>query len=260
MEHDQIIALINKYNEGLADPAEVSELEMLIETGQMEITQLQNLDLMNEKIMQMSDASPSIKLDDLFYSALAKEKKSLSKSTEVFSWNRFFEWTPSGSFGLTTLVIGLFGGYLINQFLPNKDVKELSATISEMKEMMMLSLLEKESATERLKAVSLTSNIEQASERVTDALIKVLNTDPNVNVRLATLEALMAYASNPEVRIELVKSIASQNSPLVQLALAELMVALHEKSSVNELKKIIEGKTTPIEVREKLKESIDVLI
>ena len=125
---------------------------------------------------------------------------------------------------------------------------------------MMLSLLEKESATERLKAVSLTSNIEQASERVTDALIKVLNTDPNVNVRLATLEALMAYASNPEVRIELVKSIASQNSPLVQLALAELMVALHEKSSVNELKKIIEGKATPIEVREKLKESIDVLI
>jgi HEAT repeat protein len=126
--------------------------------------------------------------------------------------------------------------------------------------MLMLSMLEKESATDRLKAVSLTSDLDKVSKKVTDALIQTLNNDPNVNVRLATLEALGEYAKSPDVRVQLVKSIPAQDSPLVQMALAELMVALHEKSSVNELKKIMEGESTPKEVKQKIKESIDVLI
>jgi hypothetical protein len=152
------------------------------------------------------------------------------------------------------------GGYLINYFQPNPDVKELSNQISEMKEIMMLTMLEKESATDRLKAVSLSNDFDNASKKVTNALIQTLNNDPNVNVRLATLEALSQYAKNPDVRVELVKSIAHQDSPLVQIALAELMVALHEKSSIKEFRKLMEEQSTPKEVKEKLKESIDVLI
>lgn len=266
MEQNQINSLISKYNEGLADPAEVAELEMLIETGQVEITQLHNLGLLDEKIMSMSDVSPSMKLDDQFYSALAKEKKSLVKSP-TFSWSELFQWNPPSPFGgrgagfaFAFLIVGLIGGYMINYFQPNSDVKELSNQITEMKEIMMLSMLEKESVTDRLKAVSLTNDLNQASKKVTDALIQTLNNDQNVNVRLATLDVLGEYAKNPDVRVQLVKSIASQDSPLVQIALAELMVELREKSSVKEFKKIMEGKSTPKEVKERLKESIDVLI
>ncbi len=259
MEQPQINTIISKYNEGLADPAEVAELERLIEAGVIEITQLPNLSLLNEKIMSMQNESPSMNLDDRFYSALAKEKESLIKIPS-FSWSELFQWNPRTGFAFALLMVGLMTGYLVNYLQPNQDVKELSAQIIEMKEMMMLSLLEKESVTERLKAVSLTTNLDQASKRVTDALISVLNNDPNVNVRLATLDALAEYATTPDVRVQLVKSIASQDSPLVQVALAELMVALREKSSVNELKKVMEGKATTKEVREMLKESIDILI
>jgi hypothetical protein len=126
--------------------------------------------------------------------------------------------------------------------------------------MMMLTLLEKESATDRLKAVSLTSDLDHASKKVTNALIETLNNDPNVNVRLASLEALYEYAGNPDVRVKLVKSISHQDSPLVQIGLAELMVALKEKSSVNELRKIMDEQSTPKEVKQKIKESIEVLI
>ncbi len=81
-----------------------------------------------------------------------------------------------------------------------------------------------------------------------------------MNVRLASLEALQNYSKSPVVRAGLVRSIPQQDSPLVQVALAELMVKLQEKSSVKELKKIMDQKTTPKEVKQRIKESINVLI
>jgi len=259
METNQIKTLVSKYNEGLTDPSEVVQLEKLIELGQVNITDLYNLAQMDELILKMNDASPSMSLDDKFYAALSAEKKATAKK-ESFSWGELFQWNPRTGFAFALLIVGLVSGYMINYIQPNSDVKVLTTEVSQMKEMLMLSMLEKESATDRLKAVSLTSDIDQASKKVTDALIQTLNNDPNVNVRLATLDALQGYAKNPGVRVQLVKSIASQDSPLVQMALAELMVALHEKSSVNELKKIMDGQSTPKEVKEKIKESIAVLI
>jgi hypothetical protein len=252
--------LINKYNEGLADPAEVAELENLIEVGSVGITDLRDLSLLNKRILKMEALSPSLELDAQFYAALAKEKKSIAKPQRSFNWSALFQWNAQTGFALALLVVGLVGGYMINSVRPDSEVKELSNQITEMKEMMMLTMLEKESATDRLKAVSLTSDIDHASKKVTDALFEVLNTDPSANVRMATLDALSAYAKNPAVRVRLVQSIASQDDPLVQIELAELMVELNEKSSVKELRKLLDGNTTPKEVKEKLKESIDVLI
>jgi len=57
-----------------------------------------------------------------------------------------------------------------------------------------------------------------------------------------------------------VRAIAQQDSPLVQVALAELMVSMQEKSSVKELKKLLQQRSTPKEVRQRIEESIKVLI
>ena len=258
METNQIKALVSKYNEGLTDPAEVLQLEKLIEDGHVEITELHNLALMDEMILKMNDFSPSMNLDDKFFAALAAEKKSIKATS--FQWKELFNWNPRTGFAFALLIVGLVAGYMINYLQPDKDVKMLSEQMVEMKEMMMLTLLEKESATDRLKAVSLTSDLDHASKKITNALIETLNNDPNVNVRLATLEALRDYAGNPDVRVKLVKSISQQDSPLVQIGLAELMVALKEKSSVNELRKIMDEQSTPKEVKQKMKESIEILI
>ena len=81
--------------------------------------------------------------------------------------------------------------------------------------MMMLSLLENPSATERLRAVGYTKNLNDANGRVIDALLTTLNNDPNVNVRLVTLEALAELAHDPRAREGLVQSLTKQESPLV---------------------------------------------
>lgn len=132
--------------------------------------------------------------------------------------------------------------------------------ISELREMMMLSLLEKESATERLRAVNLSYEIEVASDKVTDALIETLQKDPNVNVRLSALEALKPYVYKDSVRMKLVQSISMQESPVIQVALAEFMSAIQERSAVYELQKLVKSERTPGDVKRKIEEKIEIMI
>jgi hypothetical protein len=102
--------------------------------------------------------------------------------------------------------------------------------------------------------------MDNASEKVTNALFTTLNHDENVNVRLAALEALTSYSKDSAVRAKLIASISAQDSPLVQVAMAELMVAIQEKKSVEALKQLLNSDRTPKEVKTKISESIKVLI
>ncbi len=259
METNKIDELIAKYNEGLADPSEVQQLEKWIEEGKVELTQLHELSKLDEGMFKMNEPVPSQEQDSRFYEILAKEKKAVAKNS--FSWAWIADSVYSKfAVGAMLLIVGFGVGRLMQKTSDGNEVKEVVAEVKELKEMMMISLLEKESATDRLKAVSLSEEIQGPSKNVTDALFKTLNSDPSVNVRLATLEALRNYSKSPSVREGLVRSIAQQDSPLVQMALAELMVKLQEKSSVKELKKIIEQKSTPKEVKQRITESIKVLI
>ncbi len=262
MEKFEIEDLIAKYNEGVADPSEVKVLEQLIEEGTVELTQLRELSRMDEQLLKSEEALPSMRMDDSFYAMLAQEKKKATKSGFRFQlpdWSVLF---PRLAFAVVLIVAGFAGGYFLQRpaEVVNPDVNRLTQEVSDLKEMMMLSLLEKESATERLRAVSLTNDMAEASVKVTNALFETLNNDENVNVRLAALEALKPYVHDGEVRKMLVVSIGKQDSPLVQLELAALMVELQEKKSVKELRKLLEKESTPSEIKTKLKESIEVLI
>ncbi|MGE0772393.1 MAG: HEAT repeat domain-containing protein [Cyclobacteriaceae bacterium] len=256
---EHVSALVGKYNEGLADPAEVRQLEKWIEEGVVSLTDLTRLDLLEDQIMGVRDRQPSMDLDQRFHEMLAREKRG-SKASFSFQWPSFQLMLPRLAFATVLLIAGFTAGYLLNKQSEHTNVQELKAQITDLKEMMMLSLLEKESATDRLKAVNLTSEMNQASQQVTQALIQTLNNDMDVNVRLAALDALRPYTSDAKVRQELVRSISHQDSPLVQVALSELMVALQERKSVDELKKILEDERTPADVRDRIKENIEVLI
>lgn len=260
METKQTEELIAKYNEGLADPSEVKLIEQLLEAGEVELTQLHELNLLDEQLFKMEDPSPSIRLDDQFLSFLAAEKRKQRKRSFSFAMPDWNVLLPRLAFASIVLIAGFVGGYLFNKPSQNSEVHELTQQVSDLREMMVFSLLEKESATDRLKAVGLTSEMDQVSVKVTAALFKTMNQDDNANVRLAALEALKPYAKQSSVREELVKSIAKQDSPLVQVALAEFMATIQEKKSVKELQKLLENKSTPKEVRSKINESIKVLI
>jgi hypothetical protein len=259
MNKNHIDELIAKYNEGLADPSEILQLELLIESGEVELTHLRELARFDENIDKLREPVPSKNLDKNFYDMLSK-KTSKSKQWDFASWFSFQSWIPKLSVAVVLIVMGFIGGTLLQKSSGGGEVKELAKEVSGLKEMMMMSMLEKESATDRLKAVSLSEEIQGPSKKVTEALFKTLNADPSVNVRLAALDALQNYSKSPAVREGLVRAIAQQDSPLVQVALAELMAALQEKSSIKELRKILQQKSTPQEVKKRIEESIKVMI
>jgi len=259
MEAGKIQRLLYKYNSGGATPDDLKEIENLIEQGGIKLEDLQGFKKLENQLFKLETPVPSLDLDDKFYQMLKREKD----TNKIFNWKNFFSWpefAPRLAFASITLILGLAAGYILRS--PTKKDEQivyLGREISDLKEMMMLSLLEKESATDRLKAVNLTHGMDQASQKVTDALLKTLNNDENVSVRLAALDALRAYSKDSRVRELLVRSIAEQKSPLVQVALAELMAELQEKGAVKELKKILEDGETPSDIKKKIQESIQVI-
>jgi uncharacterized protein YneF (UPF0154 family) len=168
------------------------------------------------------------------------------------------------SYSMCVLFIGIAGGYwLSNKQSPDYQgqIQTLSEQVQEMNQKMMLTLLENEnsSATERLEAVSYTEKIDQVDGKVVEALLSTLNNDSNVNVRLVTLEALAKLADNPKVREGLVQSILKQDTPLVQAALADVMVKLEEKRSIKPLQRLLEKDDTDVIVKTKIKETLKTL-
>jgi hypothetical protein len=260
MNTDKKQDLIYKFNTQQLTNAEKTELENLIESGVIDIEELGVVAGFADSISGLEFPMPSRDLDDQFYQMLALQKR----STKIFSWDHFFSWeqfAPKFALAAVMLIIGLAVGYFLRPSANGEnDMHALTQEVLNLKEMMMLSLLEKESATERLKAVSLTEDMNDASSKVTGALIRTLNEDENVNVRLAALDALRPYVKNSEVRQAVIMSIEKQKSALVQIALAEFMVEIREKSSVKEFEKLIDSDKTPAEVKSKIKESIKILI
>jgi HEAT repeats len=68
-------------------------------------------------------------------------------------------------------------------------------------------------------------------------LLHTLRLDPSVDVRLAALDALRRDARQPQVRAGLMDSLQAQQSPLVQIALIDLLVELRESDAATQLRK-----------------------
>ncbi|QRR00383.1 HEAT repeat domain-containing protein [Dyadobacter sandarakinus] len=204
-----------------------------------------------------------------FYNMLdtfREEEKELAGSTSL--WDKLLlnvrnaaipQWTFQLGFSLLLVALGWTIGYRMKApgpARPEEQIDALAAQVQDVKSAMMLALIDNPSAAERLRAVSYTSEIANADERVINALFATLNNDPNVNVRLVTLEALAEYADLPEVREQLVKSLLRQDSPMIQAALADVMVRLQEKSAVSALKTLLRKDNLDHLVKIKIEQSI----
>jgi hypothetical protein len=172
-----MVELISRYNAKLASPEELREIEQCLESGQISLTDLGELNALDERLQKIKSNPPSARLDSHFYDMLAKESKVVKPSF----LNSFFHWpefAPRLAFGSVTLVLGLVVGLLLRSPVhKDEQIEMLGQEVSDLKELMMLSLLEKESATERLKAVSLSNEMDQASQKVTGALLQTLNSE-----------------------------------------------------------------------------------
>ena len=105
------------------------------------------------------------------------------------------------------------------------DLQVLREEVTGLREMVSLSLLQQQSASERLKGVSWAAQLDAGSnDTVVTALLNALSNDPNENVRLASVDALKRFAARDAVRSGAVTALERQTSPMVQIALIDFVV------------------------------------
>jgi hypothetical protein len=154
--------------------------------------------------------------------------------------------------GLALVAVGVIGGRSWRAPIQtDSELPQLRAELHSLHQMVALSLLQQQSASERLKGVSWSSRIEQPGDEVRAALLDTLMHDANVNVRLAAVDALRQFGQSPQVRHGLVQALERPNPALVEIAMIDLVVELRETQSVNALRRIATDETLDSAVRQR---------
>ena len=121
----------------------------------------------------------------------------------------------------------------------NAQLANVQDQLNNMRQLVILSMLQQQSASERLQGVSYTSQDPQLDPKIVGALLRTLRSDSSVDVRIAALNALSrTSAQQPQIRQGLIDALQPQQSPLVQVALIDQLVELHDKSAVDQIQKM----------------------
>lgn len=158
------------------------------------------------------------------------------------SWS-FFHWlrSPLGAavWSAALLVIGVFAGLrLAGPKPPSPEIAEMQKQLDSTKQLVVLSMLQQQSASARLEGVSWSTREQQIDPQVLSALLHTVRYDASVDVRLAALDALSRHSAQPQVRNSVVNALQEQQSPLVQVALIDQLVEWHDREAKPHLEKL----------------------
>ncbi len=262
MKEMEIEEFIIDYLDGKLEYEKLKEILQKNDKYRNKLDEIEKIKKLYGKLNEIPVPEPDDNLDKNFYNLLEPLK---SVITRPENRAKYFSEKLNGIINLVTLPklgyasLFIILGIVIGRWLiPGNaaQLEQMSAEVKQMKEVMVLTMLNQPSPSERIKAVSSVNTISDSDSKVINALIETLNSDPDVNVRLVTVEALSGFTQNPLVRQGLVQSIAKQKSPLVQIALADLMVSLREKNSVEPLKNLLKDKEISYAVKNKIEACI----
>lgn len=157
---------------------------------------------------------------------------------------------------------GMAGRYVAGERLAargNPEMAQLQVQVENLRQLVTLSLLQEQSPSARLRGVTYSYQVTEPDPQVEQELLHTVNHDSNVNVRMSAVDAIAKFAKSPEVRRALVDSIPVQDSPLVQVALIDLLVQLNDKDAVPALRKLAQEKETDESVRQRAESAIQKL-
>ena len=218
---------------------------------------------------EMTIPDPSPQMDQRFYAMLDTYEREAVESKPIGSVGRSFQalfgrekqrsYGMSWALGLILFLVGIITGSLFRPSQNLPEIQQLSQEIQQMRELTMLTLIKQTSVTDRLKGIHLTRSMAEPDQPIISALAETLQKDPNVNVRLSALEALALYANQPSVRKKLIEAIPHQDAPLIQLALAELMLELQESQSIGAWERLLDSLEVEPEVKTQVETTINQL-
>jgi anti-sigma factor RsiW len=163
-------------------------------------------------------------------------------SERTARWN-FSAWlrSPLGAvvWSAALLIFGIFIGTRVNKEASPAHPDEIAAMHAEltnMRQLVALSMLQQQSASERLQGVSWSGLEAHLDPQIQSALLRTLRYDGSVDVRLAALDALSRHASQPQIRKGIGDALQEQQSPLVQVALIDQLAEWRDPDATQRLR------------------------
>ncbi len=222
---------LDSLNDSLS-PEEAGELGRHLDSCAACRAELESLRRVWDGLGRLTDEVPSEALRERFTTMLAAYRQGMEARPRPPGWRRrlaawidgWWPRRPAVQFACTAaaLVVGLALGSRLTP--PPSELHRLEGEVASLRSLVSLSLLEQDSASERLRGVSISRRAEDPDQQVLAALVRVLNEDRNVNVRLAAIDALGRFADRAAVLDGLREALPRQSAPQVQLALAELLL------------------------------------
>jgi hypothetical protein len=259
MKCEDYRTLFPEYWEGGLEEEDRAALEMHLASCPACRAEADSLARIWHGLERIPQASPSRDLRRRFYEKLEAYQFGLAESETARPKSGFWEtvkawWSKPAlqiGFSAAMLAIGFGAGYRVDDRRDNSQLSQLRSEVGNMRQLVTLSLLQQQNATDRLRGVTWAYHVEESDTQVLSALLHTINHDSNVNVRLAAVDAIRTFADSPVARRGLVQSIGKQDSPLVQIALIDMLAELKDSSATPALESLARDAKTNSEVRER---------
>ena len=214
----------NKLRElmGLMQRRRVQQPDKSLETG--------FLSMLEDEIIELEST-----LEDL-------EKSVREEKVKIYGLKLSGPWGIAAS--VVLVLVGAIIGMLIIRSGQNEQISLLKKEMDATKAAVISSLQDQSSPSQRIMGVNASFELEEADDEIIVALIKTMNDDDNINVRLAAIEALYQFSSEEKVKDAFISALATQKEPVIQLALINILVNLKERRAVDNMQKIIEDTET----------------
>jgi hypothetical protein len=149
------------------------------------------------------------------------------------------------------LLVGVLAGRSmgVREAAPPAEIAQVRSELRDMRQMLTLSLMQQQSATERLRGVSASEEIDRPGNEIVSALLETLLHDPNVNVRLAAVDALRRFSDRDDVRQGTLKAVTDSSSPLLQIALIDFLVETDDPQAASLLQQLSQDSSADESVR-----------
>jgi hypothetical protein len=188
---------------------------------------------------ELPDEEPSPQVRQRFYRELQKA----SRPTVSVRLREFLGF--SGNTGWLTatacVLIGLGTGQLLNE-PANEDLRlaALEENVSVLNRSLILDRLENDTASKRLRGVMDAAFVAGDDTEIANALLLRATKDPVPSVRSAAIGALGSQLGTPAVGKRLMDLLQQAESPLVQMALVDLVLRNGSSQQITQLQKLAE--------------------
>ncbi|MEL6974236.1 MAG: HEAT repeat domain-containing protein [Bacteroidota bacterium] len=263
MTRDSFSEYIPEYLDDLLPPEKRNEFEAYLKTCPDCEKELEEMRILFAAIAEDKISVPSSNLRNAFLKDLEEAKAKDVKVIPLAQKKEKSNWASNllkVAASVALLVASFQMGGFFEKEKSNQSLETLQNESLVMKQQVMLSLMENQSASKRIQGVNYIEEIPNPDEAIVTALSQRMLNDENDNVRLTALEALARFAANDMVKDVFIKALEKEKNPSIQILIIDILVSVQEKRAVAPMQKLLEQEDTQPFIKKQIQTGLPKII